>query len=218
MIPHTSSHDVAPAATKRTLSSHRLAPQPWWCLCRGRRGGTEGGGCWWQGVGLPWLGKVAEAFSVTNLPGWDRGCEGQGLPTISLPAAVPCSWRAETKGARRKISSSTPLRSVAQGRRVPASVNLLMRLTGNFRAFCLAQMASPSQPRCRCASSAVGPLRALPGVICFQSNFNMVFLPSDVALWGIGLMGLSKPSRAPGAGCAVPLAVSSRSASLAGYR
>lgn len=81
MIPRTSGHDVAPAATKRTPGSHRPAPQPWWCLCRGRRGGTEGRGCWWQGVGLPWLGEVAEASFVTNLPGWDCGCEGQGLPT-----------------------------------------------------------------------------------------------------------------------------------------
>lgn len=72
---------------------------------RGRRGGTEGGGCWQRGAGLPWLGEVAEAFSVTDLPGWDRGCEGQGLPCsphVGLTAAVPCLRRAEMKGARRK--------------------------------------------------------------------------------------------------------------------
>lgn len=179
-----------------------------------RREGAAGGREWGS---LGWVRWQKPPLSPTCLAG-TVGVRGRGSPHIALAAAVPCSRCAETKGARRKISFSTPLRSVAQGRSVPASVNLLMRLTGNFRTFCLAQMASPSEPRCCRACSAVGPLRALPGVICFQSNFNMIFLPSDVALWGIGLMGLSKPRRAPGAGCAVPSAVSSCSASLAGYR
>lgn len=122
---------------------------------RGRRGGTEGGGCWQRGAGLPWLGEVAEAFSVADLPGWDRGCEGQGLPCsphVGLTAAVPCLRRAEMKGARRKISFSSPSEQCGTRQEHTCKCQLVNEINRKFMDFLSHADGFPIRAPVRCCA------------------------------------------------------------------